>query len=244
MADRTAPTVVLLRSASGPDDPYRHALAAAGFRAVCIPVLSFRFPHQEALRERLAQPERYSGLIVTSPRAVRAMAEVGLEGPGQTAWSGKRAYAVGPKTADALRELGFVPTGEEAGSAAALASVIAKKKTPYLFLCGNRRRDELPSALQKAGTPFEELVVYETHLRSGIDFPTAEPDDWLVFFSPSGIEAVTRHAGAPARHYRLAAIGPTTAEALRARERTVEAVAERPSPEGLVAALQGKVAGG
>jgi uroporphyrinogen-III synthase len=169
---------------------------------------------------------------------VHAVAQVDLEGSRQTAWSSKHAYAVGPKTADALRKLGFAPTGEETGNAAALASVIAKKKLPYLFLCGNRRRHVLPNALREAGTPFEELVVYETHPRSGIDLPAAEPGDWLVFFSPSGIEAVMRHADAPARRYRLAAIGPTTAEGLRARERTVEAVAERPSPGGLVAALQ------
>lgn len=238
MADRTVPTVVLLRSASDPDDVYTSAFTAAGFRAECVPVLTFRFPHQDTLRECLAQPARYSGLIVTSPRAVRAVAQTDFEGPLQAAWSSKPAYAVGPKTAEALRELGLTPTGEGTGSAGALASVIAKEKFPYLFLSGNRRRDTLPNALRETSTPFDELIVYETGLRSSIDLPEAAAGDWLVFFSPSGIEAVARHTDASALRYRLAAIGPTTAEALRARGASVEAVAERPSSQALVAAIQ------
>lgn len=60
---------------------------------------------------------------------------------------------------------------------------------------------------------------------------------WIVFFSPSGLEAVTRSGGIPFEHYRLAAIGPTTAEALREDGRTVLAVAEEPTPEALCAAI-------
>jgi uroporphyrinogen-III synthase len=145
---------------------------------------------------------------------------------------------VGPKTADALRAQGFAPTGEETGGAAALASVIAKKKRPYLFLSGNRRRDTLPNALRKAGTPYDELVVYETHLRSEIDLPDPEPGDWLVFFSPSGIKAVARQSSRGVAEYRLATIGPTTASALREHDWSPEAVADTPSPDALVRAIQ------
>lgn len=228
---------MLLRSGAGPDDRYVRALDAAGWSARCLPVLRFAFPRQEALRERGQHPDQYAGLIVTSPRAVRAIAQLDDEG-WKTRWQQKPAYAVGPKTASALRALGLTPVGEETGSAASLAAVIAKKKKPYLFLCGNRRRDVLPDALRTAGTAFEELIVYETHLRSNIVLPRPQTGDWLVFFSPSGLEAVTQSAANEVAGYRLAAIGPTTADALRARGTTVEAVASSPSPEGLVHALR------
>lgn len=37
---------------------------------------------------------------------------------------------------------------------------------PFLFLCGNIRRNELPNELKKNSIPFEELIVYETNLES------------------------------------------------------------------------------
>lgn len=229
--------VVLLRSASGPDDQYVTAFEAEGFRAQCEPVLTFRFPRPSALRDRLAHPERYAGLIVTSPRAVRAIERVERSEPTWAAWTEKPAYAVGPKTAAALRRLGCGPSGAQTGSAAALASVIVNQKKPYLFLSGNRRRATLPDALHADGIPFEECTVYETHLRTNIELPDPNPGDWLVFFSPSGAEALARCGTNPIAGYRLAAIGPTTAGALRERGWAPDAVAETPSPDGLVAAV-------
>ncbi|NBB75309.1 MAG: uroporphyrinogen-III synthase [Bacteroidetes bacterium] len=236
-ADAT-PTVVLLRSASGPDDAYVRAFEAAGFQARCVPVLTFRFPRQAALRDRLARPSRYAGLIATSPRAVRAIEQAGPDEPFWAHWTSKPAYAVGPKTAAALRALGVAPQGEDTGRAAALASMIAKTEKPYLFLCGNRRRDTLPAALQEAGTPYEELIVYETHPRAAIDLPDPDSGDWIVFFSPSGIEALAAASAEAVPAYRVAAIGPTTAAALRDHGWPPEAVAEAPAPSSLVAALQ------
>ncbi len=237
MADGLPPTVVLLRSADESNDRYVHAFEEDGFQALCLPVLVFRFHNQHALRGRLARPDWYAGVIVTSPRAVRAVEQTGLTGENREAWIVKSAYAVGPKTASELRTLGFVPDGEQSGDAKSLASVITHQKRPYLFLCGNRRRDVLPDALRDAGTPFEELTVYETAFRTTVDLPHAQAGDWLVFFSPSGVEVITQYAADVVSGYRLAAIGTTTARALRERGWEPEAVAERPSPGGLTAAI-------
>lgn len=238
MPPADAPLVVLLRNASGPDDPYVAALQGAGFRAACEPVLRFRFPRPDALRERLAAPDAYAGLIVTSPRAVRAIEQAGGQATGHAAWHEKPAYAVGPKTAAALRRLGWAPRGAEAGDAATLASVIAKKEKPYLFLSGTRRRDTLPDALDARGIAWDELAVYETHLRSDLALPEADAATWLVFFSPSGRDAVARQGTVRLADYRLAAIGPTTAAALREQGAPPEAVAATPTPAGVVQALQ------
>ncbi len=235
------PRVVLLRSGSEPD-PYVRAFAAAGMEATCVPVLAFAFPHQEALRARLRRPEDYEGLICTSPRAVRALEEALAEGGVDAgAWRAKTAYAVGPKTAAALRALGFAPEGEESGSAEALAAVIANKK--QLFLCGNRRRDTLPDALGEAGIPFDELVVYETRTRMDVALPEGREGDWLVFFSPSGVEAIESAPGADPSRYRKAAIGATTAAALEEHGWTAEAVADAPTPSALVRAIRRAAAG-
>lgn len=233
-----APIIVLLRHGAGPDDRYVQAFAERGITASCVPVLAFQFPNQPALRERLSVPDRYAGLIATSPRAVRAVAEARDAVESWAAWTTKPAYAVGPKTAATLRGLGIDPQGEQTGSAGALSAVIEKKENPYLFVCGNRRREVLPEALREAGISFEELMVYKTILRTDLEIPVPRKGDWLVFFSPSGVEAISTYAPEQMKPYRLATIGPTTAESLRTRGQKPEAVAHAPSPEALVAAIE------
>lgn len=240
MSDQTdSPDVILLRSAD-PPDPYVRAFEDAGLQAVCVPVLSFVFPSDEALRDHLRDRDRYDGLIATSPRAGRALRRVLWNDDGlRAAWTGAQAYVVGPKTGAAFRALGFDVRGEEAGRADALASLIANDGPDgrLLFLAGNRRRDTLPDALRAAGQPFEELIVYETHTRSNLTLPDSPSGPWLVFFSPSGIEAIHQSGIDLPGPYHCAAIGPTTAEALQERGVPVAAAAETPSPDGLVEAI-------
>lgn len=231
-----APDVILLRSADEPD-PYVRAFAKVGLRAACHPVLAFGFPHQDQLREYLEDGNQYGALVATSPRVGRALKDVFEKDPSmKTTWGNRAAYAVGPKTAQSLRSVGLEPRGAETGSADALAERIVEDAPgkPLLFLSGNRRRDTLPNHLRAADVAFDELVVYETRIRSGLTLP---PAMWLVFFSPSGGEAIQQSAKINPRSYRIAAIGPTTASSLRKQGRTVEAVAETPSPDGLVTAL-------
>lgn len=237
--DGSVPDVLLLRAPDDPD-PYVRAFQSAGLQAECHPVLEFRFPHGDALRERLRQREQYGGIIATSSRAGRALQQVLEENEAlHDAWSGAPVYVVGPKTAAQFRALGFEVLGEDSGNAGALASWIAEAdpEQPLLFLSGNRRRDTLPAGLRDAGITFEEQVVYETHTRSDLSLPTSAKSAWLVFFSPSGLEAI-RKSEIPLTSYRCAAIGPTTAAALEEEGLSVQAVAESPSPEGIVDAIQ------
>lgn len=231
-----APDVILLRSADDPD-PYVHAFADAGLEAVCQPVLSFEFPRQDRLRDHLQQADRYAALVATSPRVGRALAGVFEEYPSlETKWQGRPAYVVGPKTAHSLNSVGLEPRGAETGSADALANRIGADapSAPLLFLAGNRRRDTLPNRLRRDDIAFDEVIVYETHTRSDLQLP---PASWLVFFSPSGLEAIEHSAAVDLQEYRIAAIGPTTASSLREQGAIVEAVADTPSPEGLVSAV-------
>lgn len=229
--------VCLLRS---PQDSaeYVGALERVGFRAICVPVLQFAFRDLASLRALLEQPQAYGGLILTSPRAVEALAEA-LGGALPAGWTGKPAFAVGPRTAEAARALGLTVQSEEAGDADALADIIIAQYqgAPLLFLCGSRRRDVLPSRLAAAGMPLREVVVYETHLRD-LDFGGVPAPDWLVFFSPSGVEAIEQARGIELHAPRIAAIGATTAAALSEAGFDVAAVAASPTPEALAEALR------
>jgi uroporphyrinogen-III synthase len=238
------PDVVLLRSGEEAPDPYVTAFERAGLHAVCEPVLAFAFPNQERLRAHLERRDCYEALIATSPRVAIALERLfaNREDLART-WRGTTAYAVGPKTAKRLREVGLEPRGAEAGDAAALARQIVADApgADLLFLCGNRRRDTLPDRLRGAGVLFEELVVYETHPRQDLTLPPSRQPSgttWLAFFSPSGLEAVEQAESGNLREYRIAAIGSTTGGALADAGHSVEAVADAPSPDGLVSAIQ------
>lgn len=232
--------VLLLRD---PDvgDPYEDVLRAAGYEPVSRPVLRFTFVGEEALRADLARPKDYGGLILTSPRAVQALvAALGWLPAEAARWHTLPVFAVGPATAAALHEAGFAPEGEASGTAELLADYVAERsfEAPLLFLCGNRRRDTLPERLRAAGVPFEERCVYETHLRDDLDVSDLDTFGWVVFFSPTGVEAARRAGAFGDVPVPCAAIGPTTADALALAGRQPEAVAGAPTPEALVEALR------
>lgn len=96
-------------------------------------------------------------------------------------------FCVGKKTAELLKQHGFSVV-ETTDNAADLAQIISKKhsESRFLFLSGNKRRDELPELLKKNNIRYKEVVVYETHLAAKRFERTF---DGVLFFSPSGIQS-------------------------------------------------------
>jgi uroporphyrinogen-III synthase len=173
-------------------------------------------------------------------------------------------FVVGAATSAALCDAGIgrLLHGVDSGSAARLAAdIIAYEAerinnnnvnnnnnnhntpaSPYLFLCGNSRRDTIPRALASASIPFTELVVYASMPLppDSIAWPTQRPPSWIVFFSPNGVRAAVRASFSfhwPFASSRLAAIGQTTADAMRDVGLSVDAVPSKPHPAALVTAL-------
>jgi len=235
--------VCLLRSPTGPNDSYEATLAAAGFRVLHLPVLSFTFVQHERLQAFLDQPSAFGGLVCSSPRAVEALARAEIS---VAPWAVKRTYAVGPATAAALSDLGLTPASPPAGTAEALAEqIIADPPSPLplLFPCGNRRREVLPARLTAAGVAWQELIVYETDVRTDVQWPSDAADPaWFVSFSPSGIPALQALLRQKP-NARVAAIGSTTAEAIQEAGCVVDRTAATPSPKGVLAALHQANAG-
>ena len=160
-------------------------------------------------------------------------------------WSALPCYTVGEASASLLTStfpLTVTPVG---GNAAALAQHIVALRSsgdsgdsqplPLLVLSGQLRREELFDGLKGGGVAYEELQVYETQRREGVVGDVArlleeaegERDEvekrwsWMVFFSPSGVEAV-HHAVAVKgggdkglSGWRMAALGNTSATAIR-----------------------------
>ncbi|KAM5321388.1 uroporphyrinogen-III synthase isoform 3-T6 [Glossophaga mutica] len=258
--------VLLLKDAKeddGGQDPYIRELGFCGLEATLIPVLSFEFLALPSLSEKLSHPERYGGLIFTSPRAVEA-AELCLQRHGQTqvwteslkeSWNAKAVYVVGNATASLVNKIGLAPEGEGCGNAEKLAEYICSRESsalPLLFPCGALKGETLPKMLKDKGIPLESLTVYQKTPHPGIQmnltsyYSEQGMPASVTFFSPSGLAYSLKHIQELSGNYidqiKFAAIGPTTARALAAQGLPVSCTAESPTPralaEGLRRALQ------
>jgi len=74
MAGQGGDTVLLLKSESEGPDPYTSLLAREGFQVTLAPTLTFHYVAGPHLVASLASPSSYSCLVLTSPRAARAIA--------------------------------------------------------------------------------------------------------------------------------------------------------------------------
>lgn len=242
MADRVprSSVVCLLRSGDDEDDPYEQTLSAAGFETYSKPVLAFDFVNETALRDYLADPG-IGDLVVTSPRASEAVLQrLQAEEALAARWRHQRAFVVGRRSGAMLESWFGRVEGADTGRAAALVAFIAQAEPqqPLLFVCGKRRREDVPTGLRARGIRYQECEAYRTRLRTDLAWKEPFPD-WLVAFSPSGIEAVAQSPGVQPVVERAgwAAIGPTTAQALAERGWQPAAVAKAPTPEALRDAL-------
>ncbi len=99
----------------------------------------------------------------------------------------KNVFCVGKKTAALLIENNYNVV-KIAKNASELAEFIVKKhkNDSFVFFCGNKRRDELPSILSENKVKFTEETLYKTTL---ISQKFDEKFEGILFFSPSGIES-------------------------------------------------------
>ncbi|KAE8749080.1 hypothetical protein FOCC_FOCC004249 [Frankliniella occidentalis] len=235
-------------------DPYIDQFQKAGLDAEGLDVLSFQFINQHILREKVLHPENLGGFIFTSPRGVVSVAQC-FEGDDidSQAWSVLPSYVVGEGTAKVLWEKLALPSvGHESGSAVELADYICsvhKDKTskPLLFPSAELKRNTLLDSLTNTGIAVDCVTAYKTvpHpqlsslLKDKFERSFPKPD-CLVFFSPSGVNATLialQDISVNLEILKMVAIGPTTEAAIKEHGLSVFATAKKPSPAGLLEAI-------
>lgn len=219
------------------------ALEAAGATVIAIPLIAILPPRDAApLQAALAAPERYGWVAFTSVHAVRATF---AHAPGLT---GPRLAAVGGRTAaEVRRHAGRCELVAEPATAAELARAMRAEGVAgvrVLFPRGDRARETLIVELAAAGALVDAPEAYRTV--SGLDDDgqarlreaLTTGLDWVVLTSPSTWHELVAAVGVAAlAPVRLAAMGPTTAQALAEHGRTPAAAPASPGLEALVAAL-------
>ena len=99
----------------------------------------------------------------------------------------ENAFVVGSKTEQVLKEANIAII-EKADNAKDLANRIIENHTEksFTFLCGNKRREELPKLLQQNQIELKEIEVYKTKLNPK---KFDQEFDGILFFSPSAVQS-------------------------------------------------------
>ncbi|MFZ5849963.1 MAG: uroporphyrinogen-III synthase [Actinomycetota bacterium] len=219
-----------------------------------VPTISVEPPRTPQQMDRAIQglvTGRYEWVAFTSTNAVRAVREKFEEyGLDARAFAGLKVAAVGEQTAAALRAWGIapdlVPTGAQSSEG------LVADWPPYDEVLDPINRVFLPRAdiatenlvagLVALGWEVDDVTAYRTVRAAPPPAPVREAIkgggfDAVLFTSSSTVRNLVGIAGKPHPSTVVACIGPQTAKTAEEHGLRVDALAERPSVDALVAAL-------
>jgi uroporphyrinogen III methyltransferase/synthase len=230
---------------------FARALLARGAEPVIVEVTHLVPVDPAPLLEALARASTWRWIAFTSVNTVERVCDALLDDGGDVrGLAGCRLAAVGGATATALRRRGLRPElvpERQDGAGVASAMVAADPDLPGAAVLLPRAvdgREELAAALVAAGARPTVVPVYRSVPASPAELAGLcarlrhRSLDILTFFSPSQVEVVLTALGedGPAvlgAARLVAAIGATTAEALRRHGVRVDLVPPSPSAEEL-----------
>lgn len=242
---------VVITRPEGRGADFAQALHAAGAQPILLPTVRIQaIGRVPGLEQAVRGLERYRWAIFTSANGVELFWDwLGRYEMDGSAMRGLRVAAIGPATADALRERDvepdFVPQAYVGEALAEGLPQVAGQRVLLARAAGSR--PTLPQMLEQRGAQVDEFHLYravELTPDSRAVQAVREGVDALTFTSPSTLRGFVKLArasgldpldlpGAPI----VACIGPITAEAAAQAGLAPAVVAERYTVEGLVEAL-------
>lgn len=251
---------VLVPRAKNQAGPMSARLASHGAIPVEVPTISVEPPRSPVQMERAIKglvDGRYHWIVFTSVNAVKAvwdkLREFGLDA---RALAGVRVAAVGPKTSQAVKDLGITPEllpKDDARNAAGLVDVFPPHD-PDLDLVdrvllprADIATDVLVDGLIELGWDVEDVVAYRT-VRAAPPSPEIRDMiktggfDAVCFTSSSTVKNLVGIAGKPHNRTIIACIGPMAAQTAREHGLRVDVMPEAAGVPELVDALAAHVA--
>lgn len=238
------------------NNSYIEELRKSDLEPVAISALSFQYINSDDLLNYLLQFDKFGGIIFTSPRVVKAIANA-LDQCNEvnkdeilSNWRKKKNFAVGETTTNiAMSMLQFICSGQKSGNAKALVSLILEQihppTLPFLYPCSNLAKDDI-SSLNNHNIGIEKIIAYETipHplLHESIEDlikTKGIPEIW-IFFSPSGVKylfPILSSLNILNDLIKFVAIGSSTEEALRQMGVIPWCVAQKPNAQSLTEAI-------
>lgn len=199
-------------------------------------------------------PDKYDWVIFTSVNAVEIFYERLWEnGKDVRVFGGTKICAVGPKTVEALNDIGlqpdFVPTHSRGSAIAAEMEDVSDKK--ILLPRAKIATADLPNGLRERGAGVDDVSLYDTLKVTNKDHETIEADllkgkiDLVTFTSSSTVtnflEMFPAHAPTVLlADVKVAVIGPTTQQTAVEHGVHVDVVAKCATIDGLVETIVGE----
>jgi len=225
--------------------PYAAALAPLGLDGIALPVTCTAPARDPDELARAVERGGYALIVVASAHAAAALAAARGHAALPEVW------AVGPVTARALAAAGIParvpPVARDATSLAhALVAERAVAGHRVLVPRAEGGRDEAIAILRAAGAEVDAIAAYRT-VTAAADEPALAHGLGLLrrgevavcaVFAPSQVDALDALVGIRRITARFAAIGETTAAALRRAGVAGVAVADAPTPERLAKAVR------
>jgi len=231
--------VLVTRPAVGAE-AWRGTLESAGATVLSYPTTEIVVTSElAAVDHALETLPHYNGVIFTSATAVRILVERYLARAGmpfRRPW----VAAVGAATAAALRRFGFdhplvASDQRQEGLAALLPSSLVGARILFPQAVGGR--EHLVEVLGERGATVDVLPLYES--RPLRPLPPLPDFDAVVFASPSALNSFCdAHPPSRLADRAVIVIGPTTANAARARGLTEVTEAPTPSVEWVMSVLR------
>ncbi len=217
-------------------------LRALGALPIEYPTVKIEPAEAGPLDAALRALDTFDWIVFTSANGVDAVcARLAAAGKDARELGRRKVAAIGPVTAQALRERGIEPTlvpGEYVAEAilAALGEVGGKS---FLLPRADIAREALAVGLREKGAVVTEVAAYRTvGAVGGGPPPDLSLADAVTFTSSSTV----RHflaSGAAVGRAKVVCIGPVTAATARELGLAVDAVADEYTEDGLIQALEG-----
>jgi uroporphyrinogen-III synthase len=213
------------------------ALRARGHTAIVAPLL-----HIETVANAAIEAGPWTAIVVTSANAARSISALGW----RDALGRVPMFAVGRRSAQAMRDIGFSDVISADGDVGDLVRLVAERAAsdaPLLYLAGEDRSGDLAGDLERRGFKVRTAIVYRAVAHSDLPLEAtaaiAGGVEGVLHFSKRTAEAyveASRGAGLhPAAlklvHYCLSA---RVAEPLQAAGAPIVRIAPRPVEAALI----------
>jgi uroporphyrinogen-III synthase len=215
------------------------AARQAGIEPVVHPLISVKIEPAARIFDTADTLPAPDALLLTSRNAVDALLACRVARPG---WPGDiPVFTVGSRTAGRLHESGVesVYPQDKNQTGSEIAEIMRNRLEPGSVVwhpSSSIRRPEAGRILAGANLDYRAFTVYTTTLLRDAGMP-AEPWEYVVFYSPSAVEAFFSGGRSLPEETITVAIGETTAEALAAAGIRNAAVPDFPSTESVIALL-------
>lgn len=244
MNDRMNKVKSILVSQEAPADlnsPYIKLSEKYGLKIDFRPFIQVEPVDIKEFRKQKIDILEHSAIIFTSRHAVdhffQICAELKIEMPADMKY-----FCINEQTSNYLQKYIVIRKRKIfAGSkdTTDLLEIIKKHKNEnFLFPCSDIRKGDIPDFLKDNEFKYSEAIIYHT-VASNLSDLTNVYYDILAFFSPSGINSLLLNfPDFKQNNTRIAAFGPTTAQAVRDAGLILDIEAPLPNAPSMTGALE------